>query len=128
MSSRKSSEKEETSFNDEKEEMEEKRREKQEDQCKVDVVRAKVRLQEEGWERASVPSGSPFRYGGRSRGLQAALTTLPSVPLWGTFLLFESQRKDPLIFKTVWLQSAVGYLIFTIRGYNAILICVCWRR
>ena len=64
MSSRKSSEKEETSFKDEKEEMEEKRREKQEDQCKVDVVRAKVRLQEEGWERASVPSGSPFRYGG----------------------------------------------------------------
>ena len=39
MSSRKSSEKEETGFKDEKEEMEEKRCEKQEDQCKVDVVR-----------------------------------------------------------------------------------------
>lgn len=80
MSSRKSSEKEETGFKDEKEEMEEKRCEKQEDQCKVDVVRAKVRLQEEGGERASVPSGSPFRCGGRSRGLQAALTALPPCP------------------------------------------------
>ena len=128
MSSRKSSEKEETGFKDEKEEMEEKRCEKQEDQCKVDVVRAKVRLQEEGGERASVPSGSPLRCGGRSRGLQAALTALPSVPPWETFLFFESQRKDPFIFKTVWLQSAVGYLIFTIRGYNAFLICICWRR
>ena len=68
MSSRKSSEKEETSFKDEKEEMEEKRREKQEDQCKVDVVRAKVRLQEEGWERASVPSGAHLDTGGGAGG------------------------------------------------------------
>lgn len=69
MSSRKSSEKEETGFKDEKEEREEKRCEKQEDRGKVDVVRAKARLQEEGRGRASVHSGSPFRCGGRSRWL-----------------------------------------------------------
>lgn len=82
MSSRKSSEKAETGFKDEKEEMEEKRREKQEDRRKVGVVRAKVRLQGDGWGTASVPCGSPVRCGGRNRGLQPALTALPSVPPW----------------------------------------------
>lgn len=113
MSSRKSSEKAETGFKDEKEEMdekeeiEEKRREKQEDRRKVAVVRAKVRLQGEGWGTASVPCGSPFRCRGRNRGLQSALTALPSVPPWGMILLLESHQEGSThLQNSLWIQSA----------------------
>ena len=71
----------------------------------MNIVRAKTRLQEEGWGRAPVHSGSPFRCGGEEQAAPAALTTLPSVPPWGTFLLLESQQKDPLIIKTVYGYS-----------------------
>ena len=42
---------------------------------------------------------------GGGAGSSAALTALSSVPRWGTFLLLESQQKDPLIFKTVYGHS-----------------------
>lgn len=106
MSSRKSSEKEETGFKDEKEEREEKKREKQEDQGKVNVIRAKARLQDEGWGRAPVHSGSPFRCGGRSRQLRCThrpvlRPTLGDVPTSGI-----TTKRPTHLQNSLWTQSA----------------------
>ena len=94
MSSRKSSEKEETGFKDEKEEREEKKREKQENQGKVNIVRAKTRLQEEGWGRAPVHSGSPFRCGGGgSRQLRLHSPPCPSSHPGGRSYFWNHNKK-----------------------------------